>query len=34
MSGKNNVNKDFYTLAGRDRPNEHRVEMMTKHLDE
>jgi hypothetical protein len=22
MSSKNNVNKDFYTLAGRDRPNE------------
>jgi hypothetical protein len=22
MSGKNNVNKDFYTIAGRDRPNE------------
>jgi hypothetical protein len=22
MSGKNNVNKDFYTLAGRDRPSE------------
>jgi hypothetical protein len=32
MSGKNNVNKDFYTLAGRDRPNEHLVEMATKHL--
>lgn len=22
MSSKNNVNKDFYTIAGRDRPNE------------
>ena len=22
MSSKNNVNKDFYTMAGRDRPNE------------
>jgi hypothetical protein len=22
MSNKNNVNKDFYTIAGRDRPNE------------
>jgi hypothetical protein len=32
MSSKNNVNKDFYTLAGRDRPNEHLVEMGTKHL--
>jgi hypothetical protein len=32
MSNKNNVNKDFYTLAGRDRPNEHVVEMATKHL--
>jgi hypothetical protein len=32
MSSKNNVNKDFYTLAGRDRPNEHLVEMATKHL--
>ena len=32
MSNKNNVNKDFYTLAGRDRPNEHVVEATTKHL--
>lgn len=32
MSSKNNVNKDFYTLAGRDRPNEHLVEMAAKHL--
>jgi len=32
MSSKNNVNKDFYTLAGRDRPNERLVEMATKHL--
>jgi hypothetical protein len=32
MSSKNNVNKDFYTLAGRDRPNEHVVEMGTRHL--
>lgn len=32
MSSKNNVNKDFYTLAGRDRPNEHVVEMAIKHL--
>ena len=32
MSSKNNVNKDFYTLAGRDRPNEHLVELATKHL--
>jgi len=32
MSNKNNVNKDFYTLAGRDRPNERLVEMATKHL--
>jgi hypothetical protein len=32
MSSKNNVNKDFYTLAGRDRPNEHLVEIATKHL--
>ena len=29
MSSKNNVNKDFYTLAGRDRPNE--VVMEAKH---
>ncbi|HMH53830.1 MAG TPA: hypothetical protein VK548_26585 [Candidatus Acidoferrum sp.] len=32
MSSKNNVNKDFYTLAGRDRPNERLAEMATKHL--
>jgi hypothetical protein len=32
MSSKNNVNKDFYTLAGRDRPNEHLVEMAANHL--
>ena len=32
MSSKNNVNKDFYTLGGRDRPNERLVEMATKHL--
>jgi hypothetical protein len=32
MSSKNNVNKDFYTLAGRDRPNERLIEMATKHL--
>jgi len=32
MSSKNNVNKDFYTLAGRDRPNERLVEVATKHL--
>lgn len=29
MSSKNNVNKDFYTLAGRDRPNE--VVLEPKH---
>jgi hypothetical protein len=30
MSSKNNVNKDFYTLAGRDRPNE--VQAPTPHV--
>jgi len=35
MSNKNNVNKDFYTLAGRDRPNETLVTPPTPHrLDE
>jgi hypothetical protein len=28
MSGKNNVNKDFYTMAGRDRPNDDLVRRM------
>jgi hypothetical protein len=32
MSSKNIVNKDFYTMAGRDRPNERVVEAATKHL--
>src|SRR5262245_52598547 len=32
MSSKNNVNKDFYTLAGRDRPNEVIVDAGTKRL--
>jgi hypothetical protein len=38
MSSKNNVNKDFYTIAGRDRPNEtiaaatsHRPDEMPGH---
>jgi hypothetical protein len=31
MSGKNNVNKDFYTTAGRDRPNERVVDADTKY---
>jgi hypothetical protein len=31
MSNKNNVNKDFYTIAGRDRPNETLVTPPTPH---
>ena len=34
MSSKNNVNKDFYTLAGRDRPDEHVIDMASKHLQD
>jgi hypothetical protein len=34
MSSKNNVNKDFYTLAGRDRPNELIVEMPARALEQ
>ena len=40
MSSKNNVNKDFYTMAGRDRPNEvviepkHRPGELTGHRGE
>jgi hypothetical protein len=32
MSSKNNVNKDFYTLAGRDRPNERIGEALHRPL--
>jgi hypothetical protein len=34
MSNKNNVNKDFYTIAGRDRPNEDLVATKPPHDDE
>jgi hypothetical protein len=34
MSSKNNVNKDFYTLAGRDRPNEHVIAMARRDAEE
>jgi hypothetical protein len=34
MSNKNNVNKDFYTIAGRDRPNEDLVMTKPPHDDE
>jgi hypothetical protein len=34
MSSKNNVNKDFYTMAGRDRPNELIVERSPRSPDE
>jgi hypothetical protein len=34
MSSKNNVNKDFYTVAGRDRPNDHVLAVTAKHLQE
>ena len=34
MSNKNNVNKDFYTIAGRDRPNEDLVATKPPQDDE
>jgi hypothetical protein len=34
MSSKNNVNKDFYTIAGRDRPNEDLVMARSPRDDE
>ena len=34
MSSKNNVNKDFYTMAGRDRPNEDLLVTRTPRDDE
>lgn len=32
MSSKNNVNKDFYTMAGRDRPNELIIDPTVKRM--
>ncbi|MGH2668958.1 MAG: hypothetical protein ACRDH5_07555, partial [bacterium] len=32
MSSKNNVNKDFYTMAGRDRPNELIIDAPAKRM--
>lgn len=34
MSSKNNVNKDFYTLAGRDRPNEIMLDAAARRMAE